>query len=647
MRRLLRTLLALVVVLVVSVVIAPVGSAAFALGDCKNTPQVEDPGQGLVSSLDSKVTATGDARQGTAATPYGTYGYAGMTWQTYDLGCGGDARDPVTAMTTWVANELFNIAKAEVALFNGLHYALSDAASFAWLDQLTSSLSSTLFNGIFVPWVGLALLVLAVLLFGYAARADFAGLSRRAAWGLVALTFAAGTASTPLVFETFVRSTVIDLSNDAANGMLSDATSRDAVPDYLVNSVIYPAWVAGEFGSPTSTIAQQNATKLLDAKACTKDQAATTCNRDRKKDDFKKVASNIGDAKGDGGAAYDVLQGRSESRPSAAAKALTSATIATSFQIVALAILILSVLTVAVMVLLGGVVGLLAVVNPDTMRNVFRVFGTALINAVVMAVLAGIHARMVLWVTSQPGIPWILQELGLALFTVLLLMIAQPVKRAKTMLHAVLDTVGGTGSVSGMLGRRGSERPATGAQRVEKEIHDQQSAEPAPAGDVPEAAPPIVYQRVDPDPGPGGGAAQAVAARATGWALNATPQGRAALIAADGYRQIQGAITGHTDPDSGAGSGPDTSTPASLDGPPRAPAGIGTGTVPLSYARSDDPRDDWYRPDGDELPPDLSGEFRTGRGAAVITDAPVEDFYRRASSPNDADEGADLVGADR
>jgi hypothetical protein len=618
LRRRIATVLSLAVI---GVFVLPIGSSAYALGisDCKDAPRVEQPTDGLVASLDSGVSDLAGSlpAQGQPGTPYGDYGYAGMTWQTYDLGCGGDARDPVAAATTWAANQLFNVAKLEVALFNGTHYALLDNGSFDWLDQLTTSLGNVLFDGIFTPWVGLALLMLAILLFSYAARQDLAGLSRRVAWGIIALTFAAATAATPLVYETFVRSTVVDLSNDASNGLLSDSSGRNAVPDYLVNGVLYPAWQKGQFGSTTNYAAKTYSSQLLATKACSKAELHAKCDTGKKKSAFKSTAGRIGDDSGDGGDAYHVLQGRSDARMSAAAQALVSATIATSFQIVALIVLALSILTVAIMVILGGVVGLLAIVNPDTMRGVFRVFGTALINAVIMAIFAGIHARVVLWVTAQSSIPWILQEVGLALVTVLLLIIAQPFKRAKTMLSAVLDTVGGTGSPSGLLGRRNAEKPATPVDEYwQRQRQADYQAEPAHQRDttIPEerTGGGHLPQVMGATPSP---ADHPAAMKAVGWAANAMPEAKAALVATERGQELAGTL------------GIESAKAPEAGSPVRAELVSSQHTGP--EAASGREQEDWHRATPDGGDPELVSHV-AGESVHVITTASVavEEPYR-------------------
>ena len=76
--------------------------------DCKDAPTAQLPGNGLTGFLDGKpdpLPAQGDpfAKNPTTSV-YEQYGYAGLTWHTYDLGCGGDLRDVNASTDTMIGN---------------------------------------------------------------------------------------------------------------------------------------------------------------------------------------------------------------------------------------------------------------------------------------------------------------------------------------------------------------------------------------------------------------------------------------------------------------------------------------------------------------------------------------------------------------
>ncbi len=626
---------ALAVVLVITgwMIVLP-NTTAYALSDCKDAPGVETPADGLVARIDSHVgdlDSNNQPTQGQPGTPYGDYGYAGMTWQTYDLGCGGDSRAPVAAGETAVSNWVFDVAKLEVATFNGVHYALANPASFNWLDDFVNNISADMFQGVFAKWVGLVLTVLAIILLGYAGRADLAGLSRRAAWAIIALTFASTTAITPLVWEQFVRGTVVDLSNDASSGFFKDARSADALPDYFTNGIIYPQWQVGEFGHTDNDAAKRYSMQLLAAKACSKTEMRTGCDTKAKQSDFKKVAGQIGDL--DGTYAYQTLKGDGDARPSAAATAVASVSAAGIFQVVALIVLLFSILIVAFMVILGPLLGLLAVLNPETMRGVFRALGAALVNTIVMGIMAGIHARLVLWITGA-NIGFLLTETSILLISILMLMLAQPIRRMRTMLRAVMETVGGTMTASDMLGRSQyrDHRPSDQYLLDQRAQPDDTPSDPKPDESNPtkptvpeqftnpdESSSPVSLTKGLGDPGFGGsstlgtpgsagfagalgagsgGGAGTGAAAAGGSAAGiaqASPHARIALAGAE----LVGALSKELGP-----AAPEAEQPSVTEHMPNMRPGESIATPGGSSGRQ--PVDDWYRPDAGDSAQGLS-----------------------------------------
>jgi hypothetical protein len=252
------------------------------------------------------------------------------------------------------------------------------------------------------------------------------------------------------------------------------------------------------------------------------------------------------------------------------------------------------------------------------MRGVFRVFGTALINAVIMAIFAGLHARTVLWVTSQSSIPWVLQEVGLALVTVLMLIIAQPFKRAKTMLSAVLGTVGGTSSVSGMLGRRGSDKAATPSEEYWQKQRERNYDNSNPIG------PQYFREQTVPEEHSNsiGYLTAAAAAQqagssglsnAAGWAANAMPPARIALASAQAGHELTGNLANYVRPE------PAAETPGVIEAAPQA----------LTPGIAAPQPEEWYRPAENDAVPRAASAVRDRDGAAfVITEAaPIEEPY--------------------
>jgi hypothetical protein len=97
------------------------GTPAFAQSlECKESPEPDRPGTGLVGSLDPPTLSAGEP-----GSVYNEVGYAGMVWHNYDLGCAGTAFNPSSTTDTWLGNQAFNLAKFGVGGVNWAHYLIS------------------------------------------------------------------------------------------------------------------------------------------------------------------------------------------------------------------------------------------------------------------------------------------------------------------------------------------------------------------------------------------------------------------------------------------------------------------------------------------------------------------------------------------
>ncbi len=108
MRVVVRRLALAVVTVAVSLLLAPAVASA-APFDCSDAPAPEVPGRGLpayFATEPDRLPPPGDPfAKDSTTTIHEQYGYAGLRWNTYDLGCGPDAvRDPGAIVGTTVGN---------------------------------------------------------------------------------------------------------------------------------------------------------------------------------------------------------------------------------------------------------------------------------------------------------------------------------------------------------------------------------------------------------------------------------------------------------------------------------------------------------------------------------------------------------------
>jgi hypothetical protein len=479
------------------------------LDDCKEAPNPERPGSGMVGVLDPT-----PLNQGRDPSIYRDFGYAGQVWHTYDLGCGPSGlRNPNAVVDTWTGNQVFNIGKNLVAATNGLHYALMDGGLLQPLDNLVLTGTIALYNTVWAPWFGLVALILAVVLFRSIWRGDLANISRRALWALAAIWFAAITYLMPLTYTNVLDSVLIDGTSAVQAGFFSEVgvEQRDQLPTLLHETVVYRNWLRGEFGSATAPQAIDLGDDLVRAQAWSKQEVASGADAgspDAKKAAYEDLATRMGST-------YGYFQGKDGSRMGAGFLATGQAFALAFFQLLAKAAILLAQVLLRVLILIGPIVGLVAIVHHDVLRNVGKALGAVIINVIVVAAMAGLHA-FVLTELFDPAnnIPPLAQLLLAAVITVIFLLIVKPIRRIWQMMELSVHVVGSAlpSSGPGVLSRlrRRREQPATAQDEFWGQVRDNGYEEPKqPAGAQgrrlrPEGTPTVVAvaERLDRQPRP-------------------------------------------------------------------------------------------------------------------------------------------------
>jgi hypothetical protein len=486
-------LLALLGLTVAIVLLSPStawGSSALAqvpgTDDCKLAPNPERPGSGMVGAIDPT-----PLQAGAPNSAYHEVGYAGLVWHTYDLGCGPSGlRNPNAVIDTWTGNLLFDIGKAIVGATNGLHYALSDGGLLAPLNDLIVSGTVALYDSVYAPWFGLVALLLAVVLFRSIWRGDLAAVSKRAAWALAGIWLAAATYLTPLLYTQVLDGVLVEGSNDVRSGFLHEVgiEQRDALPTLLHDQIIYRNWLRGEFGSPDGPQAAQLGRDLLRAQAYTKQEIVNGADdpksgvADRKKQEYKAIAERTGSA-------YGYFQGVDGNRIGVGFLAALQAVMFGLFQLLAQAALLLAQVLLRMVILLGPIIGLIAILYHDLLRGVGRAVGAALLNIVVLSALAALHTLVMVWVFDPTRNMSVLAQMLLAgMITVVLLLVARPVRRMWQMTELAVGAMGGAlpaapPGVLARLRRRRADVDASPSERFWEEARGSETDQRAPTAD--------------------------------------------------------------------------------------------------------------------------------------------------------------------
>lgn len=178
------------------------GTVAFAAApasaggsDCKDAPaaQLGDPWGDFVDS-DAKAAARGDG------TDYGRYGWAGLKFATYDLGCGPDVtRAPGAVFDTSAGSLGLNASKAMAGAAIWLdrqsrtQYEAGGSSSgvLAKFDELVQSGGAALKAAFYDDWIVVAILILGIVVLVAAFRGSGSAEMRASLVGAAALFLAA------------------------------------------------------------------------------------------------------------------------------------------------------------------------------------------------------------------------------------------------------------------------------------------------------------------------------------------------------------------------------------------------------------------------------------------------------------------------
>jgi hypothetical protein len=428
--------------------------------DCKDAPEPDRPGSGLVGSLDPSPLGVGAPNS-----VYAEVGYAGLVWHTYDLGCAGAVSDPSVNTDTWLGNQTFNLAKFAVGGVNWAHYLLARGGDVLTpLDQVLTQATKAMYDGVFSTFIGPALLLLALILLALAFRGDLAKQAQRAGFAALALMIGSAAYLAPVNWARVADGLLLDGVTQMQQGFLNALGQGDVdtLPTVLTDQVVYNNWLRGEFGSPTDPKAVELGRALLDAQAFSKTELAEgktqQADVDAKKQAFADVAGKMGDR-------YPYLQGKSGSRIGVGVLAVIQAVCIALFQLLSKVLVLVAMLMLRLIVMCLPAIAVLGVLRPDVLPTVAKVAGSALVNTLVVGALAGLHALLVISMFKPgSGIDLWLALLITGVTTVVLWAVARPFRRLVSMVSLTREQFGGvvpgagTGPMSRMWQRlRGSE----------------------------------------------------------------------------------------------------------------------------------------------------------------------------------------------
>jgi uncharacterized membrane protein len=532
MRRLLTVLVlaaALLVTLPTTAVSSPVRAADF---DCKESPTPDMPGRGLAAFFQKEpdpIPAQGDPfAPGAKTTIYEQYGYAGLRWETYDLGCGPDsARHPDAVIGTALSNWMMNVPIALTALTASITETAFEPTFLNVFDPAITKVSQALHDSLFATWVPVVIALLGILILFRARRAALATTAAAIGWALMVVLVATAIFRWPIEAGHFADDTVTSTLGTVVgdvNGAGQATKPGVAVASSVHESMFYTTWLAGTLGSTDSETAKKYGPDLFKVQALTWHEAQIVENDpdrgqeliDAKKDRYGEIAGQI---KNEDPAAYEHLTGkRPDTRIGYAMLSGLGAMLALPFLLISALLLLGSFLIVRLAVMLFPAFATLGVfpAGRGAVLGIGRTVGAALINAVIFGIGAAVTIR-VLGVILDPAskLPGWLAFVLMPLFGFMMWMALKPFRRLTAMVSQNADpfndAAGSVGDAARSTGRYAKKAAAGAAavytgnvaaaatiaavdddQEQESAVPDRAEARPTPVtpGELPAATPP-------------------------------------------------------------------------------------------------------------------------------------------------------------
>jgi hypothetical protein len=451
------------------------------VSDCKEAPTPEVPGRGLTGFFSNEpktLPPPGDPfAENATTTIYEQYGYAGLRWNTYDLGCGPSAaRNPDATVGTAVADWIFNLPKMAVAATNAVVEAAFNPTFLGVFNDFIVTVVDTLRRTVFDEWVFLVLAAMGFLLIWQARKASLASSTAAVGWALLVMVIATFLFRWPLqagqVADQSV-SAVLGAVSGGLNGQepgkgSAGPASRSAAN--LHESILYESWLAGEFGNANSATARKYGPALFDAQALTwREARILRDDPDRgreiveaKKEKFKQTAAQVQRADPD---AYEYLTGkRSDTRVGFSFLAGLAALCGLPFLFVSALLVIGALLIIRMAVMLFPAFATLGVF--PTMRGlvigVGNTVAAALINCLVFGIGAAITIRGIgVLLAPESALPTWLVIVLMLLLTLVMWVALSPFRRltqmigtSRAMFGDFSGGIGTTGRRFGQFGRR-------------------------------------------------------------------------------------------------------------------------------------------------------------------------------------------------
>lgn len=443
-----------------------VGDSGGSSTDCKDPPAAARPDSGLAGwflSAPNKPRSGDPFSDKPTVSTYDIYGYAGLDYATYDLGCGPDAvRNPAAVTTNTIANLIQSPAQWLVALDNSVReYAYQPDSMWGWTNSLVTKASNALRDRIFSVWGAVVLAIVGLWLLWGARGGNMSAAVTTAAWALLVMVLVSAVATWPLNAARGADGTLTGALGQVA-GSLSSDNPKDKRPPavrasgVMTQTILYNQWLRGTVGSTTSDIAKKYGPDLYVARAISwKDAKKMQESSDSRNEIYKEKANlwrtTASKVQSEDPDAYDYLTGKKGTeRIGSAFLALVSALVTTPFDVMASLLILIAFLIVRLAVIFMPAIGTVGILRPASgpLRGLLRTVAAALVNCVVFGAGSAVFLLAVQIITTTESLAGWQQVLLMWLTGLILWLLLRPYRRLTQ-----LTGVDPVGNLAGGVGR--------------------------------------------------------------------------------------------------------------------------------------------------------------------------------------------------
>ncbi|ABG99732.1 MULTISPECIES: hypothetical protein [Rhodococcus] len=438
-------LLAVLALVLAPLLVDPLSPVAAASGfACDEVPAPEYPKGAFPGVFD----ATSQNRPDNGVTGYTTYGWAGLQWYTYDLGCGMDlVRAPGAVTDTDWGNRFLTIGKSLAAAAFWLDdqtktgQAAEDAGvapAMEQFDQVVSSISNGML-GIYGLWLGIGLTAAASIMLWHALKSNAAGVTKSMAVGGAALALGALLIGAPQQAIRLADDTFGAVITDTQNEMLSVSGSGKGPRDVLLDDIFLDDWRKGWFGPNYRDNENQLGPKLRDALAFSYEEQQQIENapdsgvesdlKAKKEGIFRDdIVKPLND---DYGLSYYTFQGKDSGRTGIGFMAMVKVGMPSLLWIGASVLKLIALLAIRLAILFAPIWIPLAAAHAGTLMRVCRMIASAYMWGVAGSVIVALYllALVKLYVTDNGQIDGSWRLWFMVILTLVCWFIMRPFKR--------------------------------------------------------------------------------------------------------------------------------------------------------------------------------------------------------------------------